>query len=180
MKRYIIDKLDTDYTETETESYINDTEETTTQDGGRGRFQSIIDTHYAKPRRGSKQENFTKDEIKEKLVGFTPLQTMKDKEILKRLPVFKTWVRYINKDTRQFRTGGLLMKVSYPDYIMLVNTRQNVTWSVQLKDNIIFIRDPSEAETRRETISDEKQKEKAIKNKLYEYYQQGVLELRKK
>ena len=93
---------------------------------------------------------------------------MQEKRVLETLPVFKTWIRYINRDTKQFRTGGLLMKVSYPDYIMLVNPSKNLTWSVQLKDNILFYREP-------EVVDEETIREQAIKDKLYEMYKRGEL-----
>jgi len=189
-----VTKLDTDFTET-TESYTSGwgSTETTTetatetntfteQDGGRGAYKTIVDSNYRKPRGGSKQDNMTLDDIKEKLIGYKALRTMEDKQVLKYMPVYRTFVRYINKETNQFRTGGLLMKVSYPDYIMLVNTKSNLTWSVQLKDNIIFVRDPG-ADVIEETQykleeREREEKEDVIKQKLYQMYKRG--ELRKK
>jgi hypothetical protein len=67
------------------------------------------------------------------------------------------------------------MKVSYPDYIMLVNTSNNLSWSVQLKDNIIYIPDQRKVNYKK----DEKDKEKLIKEKLYEMYQKGKLTTKK-
>lgn len=179
MKKFIIQKQDstkgtedvseiTDSYIQDTESYVQDTEE---QDGGGTRFTSIIRSDYKKPTRGTKQDNLTKDEIKKKLVGYIPLRTMKEKKILEEMQLFKTWVRYINNDTKQFRTGGLLMKVDYPNYIMLVNTQKNLSWSVQLNDNILFIRDPSDTEN----YNKEKENVKATKDKLYELYKRGEL-----
>lgn len=179
MKRFIIQKQDStksnddvsDITNSyaqDTDSYIEDTE---TEQGGGARFNSITRTKYKKPSQGTRQDNFTKDEIKKKLVGYIPLRTMKEKKVLEELPLFKTWVRYINAETRQFRTGGLLMKVNYPNYIMLVNTQNNLSWSVQLEDNILFIRDPSDADTYKK----EKETVQATKDKLYEMYKRGEL-----
>ena len=37
---------------------------------------------------------------------------------LKTLPTMKTWIRYMNKHTKLFRLGGLLMKVNYPETII--------------------------------------------------------------
>jgi hypothetical protein len=110
------------------------------------------------------------------------------------LPLFKTWVRYYNVEKKQFRTGGLLMKVAYPEYITLVNTVNNVSWSVQLKDVIIYILHPDIAKQRIEENEEkrkeksketqverkiekqnEKKKEKVIKDKLYELYKKGEL-----
>lgn len=179
MKRFIIQKQDstkstedvsdiTDSYVQDTESYVEDTED---QEGGAARFNSITRSEYKKSARGSRQDNFTKEEIKKKLVGYIPLRTMKEKKVLEEMIPFKTWVRYINNETKQFRTGGLLMKVEYPKYIMLVNTQKNLSWSVQLEDNIIFIRDPANEENYRK----EKENVQAMKDKLYEMYKKGEL-----
>lgn len=177
MKKFTVQKLNSttedvsDITESyvqDTESYVENTEE---QEGGAARFQSITRTDYRKPVRGSRQDNFTKDDVKKKLIGYIPLRTMKEKKVLEELPLFKTWVRYINNETKQFRTGGLLMKVEYPNYIMLVNTQKNLSWSVQLDKNILFIRDPSDADRYRQ----EKDNVQSTKDKLYEMYKRGEL-----
>lgn len=184
MKRFIVHKKDTsssdtdytsDYTETtdDTDSYYTDS---TNENGGKLIFNSISRTNYKKSSHGSKQDNLSKEEIKEKLQGYIPLRTMQEKKILTKLPYFKTWVRYINENTKQFRTGGLLMKVVYPDYIMLANTSQNLTWSVQLKDNIIFIKDPKDQKDRME----QKKKDEQIKDKLFDMYKKGQLKTLKK
>lgn len=183
MKRFIVQKQDsTKTTEDEsdtavTDSYIQDTsyvEDTEEQEGGAARFNSIARSDYKKPSKGSRQDNMTKDEIKKKLVGYVPLRTMKEKKVLEQMPLFKTWVRYINNETKQFRTGGLLMKVEYPNYIMLVNTQKNLSWSVQLNENIFFIRDPSDADNYKK----ERENVQVTKDKLYEMYKRG--ELKKK
>lgn len=119
------------------------------------------------PQYKSRQNKFTDEEIEEKLRGYVPLKTMEQKKYLETLTPFKTWIRYHNTKLDQFRTGGILVKVSYPDYIVLRNTNNNVAWSVQLKDNIIYIPDPK---TKRE-----KEKEQRVKDKLYEMFQRGEL-----
>lgn len=181
-KRFIVEKCSTSddqyYSDTDSAS-LSDTHPLNTeteQAGGRAKFTSIADTNYKKPRGGSRQDNLSTDEIKKKLEGYIPLRTMKDKKVLASLPYYKTWVRYINNETTQFRTGGLLMKVVYPDYIMLANTKKNITWSVQLKDNTIFIRDPKLIESKRE----QEAKQEDIKEKLYKMYQRGQLKAVKK
>jgi hypothetical protein len=63
------------------------------------------------------------------------------------------------------------MKVSYPDYITLLNPSQQLTWSVQLKDNIIYIKDP------KETVL--KQNKNDLKEKLFHMYQHGQLSLKR-
>lgn len=115
----------------------------------------------------SKQSNFTQDEIDEKLQGYVPLKTMEQKKYLETLTPFKTWIRYHNTKLDQFRTGGILVKVSYPDYLVLRNNKNNVAWSVQLKDNIIYVPDPK--------LQRDKDKEQRVKDKLYEMFQRGEL-----
>jgi hypothetical protein len=181
MKRFYIHKKGTStYTDTDnnTTSEYFDTEDQS--GGGSSKFQRISDSKYKKPSSGSKQENMDIDDIKKKLQGYIKLKTMADKKMLTTVPPFKTWVRYINNETKQFRTGGLLMKVNYPDYIMLVNTAKNITWSVQLSDNTIFIQDPKGMEDRREKEKQKREKEETIKDKLYEMYKNGELQSKRK
>jgi hypothetical protein len=134
-------------------------------------YQSLADSNYKVPRGGTIQDNMTIDDIKTRLKGCVALKTMADKQALETLPLYKTWIKYINIRTRKFRTGGFLMKSSYPDYIMLVNIKQNLVWSVQLKDNIIYIRDPEIVQAEKK----ESMKERKIKEKLYDMYKQGRL-----
>lgn len=185
MKKYIIHKKETtastdlsdDYTSETNLTDTNDyTETDTDQYGGELQFKSISTSNYKKPASGSRQDNLSKEEIKERLKGYIPLRSMQEKKILTKLPYFKTWVRYINENTKQFRTGGLLMKVVYPDYIMLANTNQSLTWSVQLKNNMIFIKNPQELQEQQE----KKKKDEQIKDKLYEMYKKGQLKTIKK
>lgn len=141
--------------------------------GGKYRFTSIVESGYKKPKQGSKQDNMTKEQIKDKLKGYKALKTMKDKKYLLELKPFKVWIRYFNTQTNEFRVGGLLKLVD-PElrYIMLVNTNKNLTWSVQLKDNIIFV--PSNIEEKEKEL----EKEKLTKEKLYKLYKEGKLSKR--
>lgn len=115
----------------------------------------------------SAQKNFTDEEIREKLQGYVALRTMEQKKYLETLPIYKTWIRYHNVKTNQFRSGGLLIKVNYPEYIVLQNTAKKVTWSVQLNENIIYVRDPK--------IGEEEKKEEKLKDKLFDLYKRGQL-----
>ena len=76
-----------------------------------------------------------------------------------------------------------MLKSGYPEYIMLINPNQNVSWSVQLKDNIIYIQDPRKQEMTRKQKEEErrekKEKERLVKEKLYEMYQNGRLAVKK-
>ena len=133
------------------------------------KYTSLTNTDY---KGKSKQANFTKEEIKEKLKGYKALKTSQDKKVLLELQPFKVWIRYFNTETKEFRIGGLLKLVDQElRYIMLVNTNKNITWSVQLKDNIIFIPDP---EKQKEKLR-EKLKEDCEKDKLYKLYKAGKL-----
>lgn len=145
--------------------------------GGKYKYTSITESAYKKPKTGSKQDNMTKEQIRQKLQGYKALRTPKDKKYLLKLKPFRVWIRYFNTVTKEFRVGGLLKLVD-PElrYIMLVNTNQNLTWSVQLKDNIIFVPDNIE-EKEQEKIQKEKdkEKEKIQKEKLFKLYKQGKL-----
>ena len=130
------------------ESRASYTTDVASQEGGLARkFESIAHTNYKIPAGGTYQDNMSKSEIKKKLIGYKSLKTDESKRYLLTLTPFKVWIKYYNPTTKQFRTGGLMMKVD-PQlrYMMLVNTSSNITWSVQLKDNIIFVPDPSKKE----------------------------------
>lgn len=138
---------------------------------------SVPQSTYKIPKGGTKQDNMTKEEILEKLKGYKPLKNMQDKQYLLTLTPFKVWIRYFNTDTKEFRLGGLLKLVD-PElrYIMLVNTTKNLTWSVQLKNNIIFV--PRNIENKKQKLQEIKElqdKEQLTKEKLYKLYKQGKL-----
>lgn len=129
---------------------------------------------FKKPVSGSVQENFTKQEIKDRLIDYIPLSLPldnNDKRLLLNLKPYKAWIKYYNKEKRQFRVGGLLTKID-PEfrYLMLVNTKFKLNWSVNLKTNVLFIPDPEI----------EKQKEKDQRNceKLLKLYKDGKLVMR--
>lgn len=159
-------------------------------------FLNIAKAKYRKPIGGTKQDLFTKDEIINRIENTIPLKTMEEKKILTKLPYFKTWIRYFNTKTKRFRIGGNLMKVVYPDYIVLVNLNNKISWTVQLKDCIFYITDPRLKSETNQTIINNKQKltdkynnyknnidnkkpkdnmEDKIKDKLYSLYKQGKL-----
>lgn len=131
-------------------------------------------SNYVRPKTGTIQDHLTKKEIKQKLEGYIRL---KDLSAFKNMPPFKTWIKYINKQTHKFRTGGLLMKVVYPKYIVLVNPNMdNFSWSVQLDDNYFFIKDPEEQQRIQKSI----EKKEKVKDKLYELYKGGNIKITKK
>ena len=75
-------------------------------------------------------------------------------------------IKYITNDGL-FRTGGILTKNGYPDYIVLLNPYKKISWSVNLKTNNIFMEDIRQ-----------KQKEKAEKDNLYKLYKAGMLRMK--
>lgn len=75
-------------------------------------------------------------------------------------------IKYIT-DGGLFRTGGILTKNGYPDYIVLLNPYKKLTWSVNLKTNNIFMEDLRKV-----------QKEKAEKDNLYKLYNAGMLRIK--
>ena len=142
---------------------------------------SIKNSKYKKPITGTKQDFLTKEEIRNKLKGYKALRTFEDKKYLLKLKPFHVWIRYFNTNTNEFRIGGLLQKVD-PElkFIMLINTTNKISWSVQLKDNIIFIpKNYEEKQQQKQRLKKEKLKEKQnemiIKDKLYKLYLDGKL-----
>ena len=135
-------------------------------------FKSIVDSKYIKPKSGSKQDYLSKDDIKQKLEGFIALKTMDDKKYLLQLNPFKTWVRYYNVKTKQFRIGGLLKYVDKQlRYIMLVNTKLKITWSIQVEDCIIFVPNPEIQKEKQDLLLKEQKQQK----QLFELYKAGKL-----
>ena len=154
-------------------------------------FISIVDSGYKKSKYGSKQDHYKSEDIIAHLDNYVALKTQKQEKILKMLPPFKTWIRYMNLKTKKLRVGGLLMKVEYPDYIMLVNPKLNLTWSVQLSENVIYIPDKEypmnekeKLEMKKRKLLEKKMQEKKeietdLKDQLYTLYQKGQLQLKK-
>jgi hypothetical protein len=162
------------------------------RDNEEDRFVSIVDSGYKKSKYGSKQDHMTGYDMVHQLDNYVALKTLKEKRILERVIPFKSWIRYLNINNKKFRVGGLLMKVEYPDYIMLVNPKLNLTWSVQLKDHIIYVPDkdyPRNREERemikikRKELEKKKEKEEKmdiLKDHLFSLYKTGKLTLKKK
>lgn len=175
-KKIIIKKQNS---ESDSDSYLYSDSES----NNKYNFESLANSTFVKPSSGSMQDKMGKEDMKKKLEGYKTLKNSQYKYLLT-LPLFKTWIRYYNPTTKQFRIGGLLMKVD-PElrFIMLVNTGLKKSWSVQLKDNTIFIPDPdkiqeTDPEPETETLIKEnntKRQEYIIKDKLYKMYLEGKL-----
>jgi len=205
--RIVIEKKGTDSSSESNSEYTSsnytsdESSNYTTKDG----FISIVDSGYKKSKYGSKQDRMIGDDIVAHLDNYTALKTIKEKKILKRIRPFKTWIRYLNLKNKKFRVGGLLMKVVYPDYIMLVNPKLNLTWSVQLEDNIIYIPDKDYKDYKKEynkenplndlqkeeikkkkekeekiKIKEKEKEEEILKDHLLLLYKNGKLALKKK
>ena len=71
------------------------------------------------------EADINKSQMK-KLAGFKEIKGNQIKKIK-----VGDLIRYFSN--QQFRMGGLVKFVKYPDYIVLANYSKNVTWSVQLK-----------------------------------------------
>jgi hypothetical protein len=117
-------------------------------------------TRLAKTRKEeSVQKTFTEKKIEKKLEGYTRLKNSQ----------FKTigpgdYIRY--SIDGEFRGGGMVKIVKFPDYLICMNVIKNVSWSVQLKNPTIIVWVKT-----KESIDAEKQE----MAKVYEMYKAGKL-----
>lgn len=117
---------------------------------------------YQRPAQGTKQEQLTKTEIKEKLKGCIEVSS---KELIDVRP--GTWIRYIDKKSGKFRTGGILSMVVCPTHIILKNPYNMLSWSAQMKTNTFYVPDPKKAI--------KKQREEEKMKEIYDAYKRGDL-----
>ena len=75
------------------------------------------------------------------------------------------WIKYINKNGA-FRNGGVLIKNSSPEYFVLKNPFNDVIWSVNLSNCVIFMKDKKNS--RQKMIE---------KNNLYRLYEAGYVKI---
>ena len=75
------------------------------------------------------------NEIKTRLQGFIQIHEDNYKDI-----DIGIWIRYIS-DEGKYRTGGILVHNKAPKYFVLKNPNNEITWSVNLEKNIIFMKD---------------------------------------
>jgi hypothetical protein len=141
---------------------------------------------YKKPTEGTYQHNLTKENIINGLDGYRKLSTIEEKKMINFVPLFKTWVKYYDTLKKEFRLGGVIIKNEYPVYIMLMNMKTKITWSVQLANNIIFIPEDKilENEVSIKPIIKEKDSSKSKEDKqkemLWKLYKNGELIRKKK
>jgi hypothetical protein len=75
------------------------------------------------------------------------------------------WIKYITSHGK-YRSGGVLIVNKSPEYFILKNPKQNVTWSVNLHNSTIFMKDIGL-----------KRDEMIEKNNLYRLYQAGHIKI---
>jgi hypothetical protein len=100
------------------------------------------------------------NEIKTRLQGFVQIHEENYKDI-----DIGIWVRYIS-DEGKYRTGGILVHNKAPDYFILKNPNNEITWSVNLTKNIIFMKDIGA-----------KRDQMIEKNNLYRLYLEGYVKI---
>lgn len=88
-----------------------------------------------------------------KLVNFKELKANQIKKIK-----VGDLIRYFSN--QEFRMGGLVKFVKYPDYIVLANYSKNVTWSVQLKQPFLRLWIKT-----KEQMADEREQARALYKK---------------
>ena len=76
-----------------------------------------------------------------------------------------TRVRYISH-SGDFKFGGILVKNVAPDYLVLKNIKRNISWSVNLHKNHIYMDDIKE-----------RNREKIEKHNLYKLYKNGLVKI---
>lgn len=123
------------------------------------KIKRINEDYYEKPENSVHDIiNEDKDKVIEALEGYIRIPyEYCDKLIL------GSKIKYIT-DEGLFRTGGILIKNGYPNYIVLLNGYKKITWSVNLKTNNIFMEDMKE-----------KQKIQKEKDNLYKLYKANML-----
>ena len=98
--------------------------------------------------------------IKKKLEGYVQIHPDNFKDIDTGI-----WIKYITSDNK-YRSGGVLINNKAPDYFVLKNNYKNLSWSVTLKDTLVFMKDVG------------KFREKMIeRNNLYRLYEADYIKI---
>ena len=100
------------------------------------------------------------EELNKKMEGYIQIYPENYKDI-----ECGIWVKYITED-KKYRSGGLLKLNKSPDYFVLKNSFNNISWTVTLDKNIIFIKG-----------SNSKLEKMVIKNNLYKLYMAGLISI---
>jgi len=119
-------------------------------------------TDYTRPKE-TEQDLISKNplQIANKLKGYIQIYPEHYKDI-----ECGIWIRYITKDKKKYRCGGALTVNKAPDYFILKNPFNTLTWSVNLHNNHIFMRG---TEAKVEKIVE--------KNNLYKLYLAGMVQI---
>ena len=100
------------------------------------------------------------EELNKKMEGYIQIYPENYKDI-----ECGVWVKYITED-KKYRSGGILKMNRAPDYFVLKNSFNNISWTVNLDKNIIFIKGTSN-----------KLEKMVIKNNLYKLYMAGLISI---
>lgn len=117
--------------------------------------------NYVKPK-VTVQDMISKDMemFKDKLDGFIQIHSDNYEDIDTGI-----WLKYITSDNK-YRSGGILINNKFPQYFVLKNPYNNLSWCADLTKNIFFMKNISIL------------KEKMIeKNNLYELYKAGLVKI---
>ena len=101
------------------------------------------------------------EELNKKMEGYIQIYPENYKDI-----ECGIWVKYITED-KKYRSGGLLKLNRAPDYFVLKNSFNNLSWTVNLEKNKIFIKGTSS-----------KLEKMVIKNNLYKLYMAGLISIK--
>ena len=101
------------------------------------------------------------EELNKKMEGYIQIYPENYKDI-----ECGIWVKYITED-KKYRSGGLLKLNRAPDYFVLKNSFNNLSWTVNLEKNKIFIKGTSS-----------KLEKMVIKNNLYKLYMSGLISIK--
>ena len=108
------------------------------------------------------QDSISSDinEIKKRLVGYIQIHPENFIDI-----DIGIWIKYITHEGK-YRSGGVLIVNKAPAYFILKNPTKNITWSVNLDNSTIFMKDIGI-----------KRDEMIEKNNLYRLYQAGHIKI---
>lgn len=121
----------------------------------------INEDNYQRPE-FTEQDYISSNKVlfKDKLKNYIQVES----KFLNEIPC-NTWIRYITNEGL-YRSGGILIKNEAPLYFILKNPYKKITWSVDLKNNYIFMED----------IKNKKEEKLEMKN-LYKLYQEGFIKI---
>lgn len=116
---------------------------------------------YVKPKITQQDKiNSNTDEVKSRLTDCVQIHPDNFKDI-----DIGIWIKYINAEGK-YRSGGILVCNKAPEYFVLKNPRNEITWSVNLNNCSIFMKDIGS-----------KRDEMIEKNNLYRLYQAGYVKI---